>query len=209
MTIGDNQFTDAAPQIHNPTTIAYKEVLSMDPSTTPQEVAVVSLGSGKAKSVNVGLRKATISPPDKSHEAMIYSSLNGQLFPYFRFDVTQGLEAIASDEWKEWKVSARRPNESTFSKIERITNEYLAQQDVFQSMEEAARILIEQRYLRSTSRSRKRAEGKTANVSNRAISIFPSQRNRNFIAREEILENIERKTFPGSRLALSGLGGIG
>ena len=58
--------------------------------------------------VNDFLKEANLAPlADRNHETMIHSSANGQVFPYFRFDVPQGLEAIASDEWE---VPARRSN---------------------------------------------------------------------------------------------------
>ena len=86
--------------------------------------------------------------------------------------------------------------------FERVTKEYLTQYDVAQSMREVSQMLNEQRYRRSASGLRKDAERETKNASNGAIFLVPSQRNRKFIAREKVIHEIERRTFPGSRLAL-------
>ena len=143
---------------------------------------------------------------EKLHRQMTLSSANGQYFPYFRFFVQEGLATIALDEWK---TSKRHPNESTISKIERAAKGYPAHEDVVGRLRELALTLIHQRCLKFSSRLAKSIEMEGKGIFSKAISSPPFQRTAKFAARQNILRQIEEKVSPGSRLALSGLGGIG
>ena len=204
----------------NPTYVAHQEVMAAGKDIQSQEVAVISLGTGKAENIGRSLRKTTASLlSEDGHRQMILSSVNGEVFPYFRLDVPQGLETIKLDEWKE---PSRRSTENTFNKIKRLTNVYLARPDVTKMMQEAAQLLIKQRPLRSSTRSQEGARQPLENTKSPSVVVpsereekdsplfvVPSQRNKKFVGRGDILGAIKRDMSHGSRLALSGLAGIG
>ena len=156
-------FKDGGFDSHNPSEVAYYDIIDKHGGESQKMGPFISIGTGTPpieylNDAVTTLKEALTLPPRtvSAHRKMEKLSMyNGKKtsFPYFRFDGGEGLGEIALDEWKghqfTWLTGKdKRPGCTTLDKIDVATTAYLAEPDVQQDLRKCARILVRRRHLR-------------------------------------------------------------
>ena len=159
--------------------------MDSESSSKSPETAIISLGAGsgfpKRDFHRMSFQSAEINLE------MLHLSGNGRRFPYFRFGVPQGLEAI---NFGEWNATSRHPERNTFGKIGKATMKYLLQPEVMRNMEEAAKILIKQHRRASSARIRSKVQ-RESSASSKDFFFVQPQRCPERYGREKLLEELD------------------
>lgn len=132
-------------------------VLKKNEETGP-EIALISIGTGfnnyrhlpgfkkfgrASRYIATAQEWANIAP-DAVDRDIRHMSLNGQGFPYFRFDVGRYRKLVPGDAWDNTK--SRSSGNDT---VRKCTQAYLSRPKTRDSLEKLARLLVQQRIRRS------------------------------------------------------------
>ena len=155
-------FKDGGFGSHNPSEVAYDDIIDTHGGQSQKMGPFISIGTGTpSESLNkaVNTLKEAFTLPSRTfgaHRKVERRSMYGKKqnrFPYFRFDGGEGLGEIALDEWKDnrfiWPIGKdKRPAWTTLEKIDDATAAYLADPKVQEDLRQCARILVKRRHLR-------------------------------------------------------------
>lgn len=153
MRIGTATFLDGGMGANNPVLEALSEVRQMNENSSTAIAAVVSIGTGLSKPLSrVGtailgerwrlfeMAKRFETGSEETHRTMSIYADTREL-PYYRLNVTKGLEQISLDEWK-------RNDETMFDMIA-ATEHYLQETHIHEKLLAVGRMLVENRRRRS------------------------------------------------------------
>jgi hypothetical protein len=162
MEIDGYKFLDGGFGCNNPSQEAYIEVRSMHNENIKALGLLLSLGTGESKESRFAGKWARLyqyfraakklaSDSRTVHMGMLTHSENGARFPYYRFDVKEGLGEMKLDEWHK----AHNGKPSTRDYIREMTEKYLngnfdAQYTVNQKLEVVAETLVGARRRRAS-----------------------------------------------------------
>lgn len=167
MVIGNHTFWDGGFGCNNPSLEAFTEVVNMNNENVGAVALLLSIGTGESRISRfaqgkwsqvyqfVKAAKKMASDSQKVHDDMLRFSENGTRFPYYRFNVRDGLSEMKLDEWKKAKGGGL----GTLGQLTSATQEYLRhgfinQQrtiSVRQSLYEVAEKLVAARRQRASS----------------------------------------------------------
>lgn len=141
--LGDGKYRDAGVGLNNPSIQVYEEVVSLHQpshgSATFDPVRLfLSIGCGFHFSSKVEGALYAIS--ESVHRNMKDLHNSSKPFSYYRFDVPSALNNIMQDKWN----NSPGP-ESTFSRIQEATKDYLQTPDCRERLVECAKKLVELR----------------------------------------------------------------
>jgi hypothetical protein len=158
----NHKYVDGGFGCNNPSWEAYNEVKDIHRNSGSGVALLVSIGTGIPPQADYNSKslanrlfqlhiKGRVAVKDNTRHAdeLLRTSLKSDLdvnreTPYFRFP-NYDMGQVKLDSWKP----KSRRNPSTKDLIEKITSEYLEQEDVQQRLIEIARILVNNRRLRS------------------------------------------------------------
>ena len=131
MKIGNDVYCDGGFGCNNPAFQAVNEVSEM--SGGSEDITLLSIGTGESPISRFAPGKSTqlwhwgkaalglATNTNDAHDSVLRLSEKGKKFPYYRFNVQDGLSEVKLDECK--KARGRVPG--TLEKIESLTKEYL------------------------------------------------------------------------------------
>lgn len=164
ISIDDNSFVDGGFGANNPTGTAFFEIVHLhnDENAVALTVSIGTGESGPMSRFGEGVfgkywaywhfAKKMASDSHQVHRNVHLHTNGGRRYPYYRFNVQEGLGNMKMDEWKN-KNWARIPQSrnKTLAHIRSVTRAYLDQEEIQCKLRETAKILVRNRQIRSQS----------------------------------------------------------